>query len=348
MSEYQVKGCSNTRYALPLARLAACGSAAPARLRSLGGCGPPALRSASRACVVPQGPSRGAPAPLAYPLGGSPRSRSRASGPPHKGVLACFAALRFLPLSGAAAPLRCARPVGGGSPALLRPAFPLAPRLRRSPTCAPLRGSAGSRSRRLRLGRPLAAVGSLCGRPCSLRACPCAARRPPGPPAGPLGLRFALLRFGRPSLALRLAPAGFGSAGLRPGGPAAVAAVPLPSAPGPWLLACFARCAVLRWGFPGGAADPRDTSFDALEPCLPGSPLRPSRPRRPRWGLRGSAWLFHRGLRAPAVPAAPPGLSCSLSAVRPPIVAAGQGPGLAAAPPLPCAAPWELPQGRKE
>lgn len=45
-----------------------------------------------------------------------------------------------------------------------------------------------------------------------------------------------------------------------------------------------------------------------------GSPLRPSRPRRPRWGLRGSAVLILRGLRAPtAYGSGPPGVLGSVA-----------------------------------
>ena len=226
MSEYRVEGGA----ALPLARLAACGCAAPARLRSLGGCGPPALRSASRARVVPRRHSRGAPAPLAYPLGGSPRSRSRASGPPHKCMLACVASLRFLLHSGPAAP--------GPLPLRSSRRERLARRRYRGP--APP-SAAASLLARLRGRAPAVPPGSP-ARPLVRRV---AAPRGLAPAAalGPLSCRCGLpsrspLLFSR--LALRSASVtgsplgrplcGVGPGGSRPGGSGGTAAV-LPASP---------------------------------------------------------------------------------------------------------------------
>lgn len=180
---------------------------------------------------------------------------------------------------------------------------------------------------------PAFALGLLCG------------LRPRLPLAAVAALCFRSLRCGLPAVALASSH----------GRPCAVRRLPDPPAFAPCgasgglrsVAGGLRRLRRRLLGFAPGSPCPRVLRPLRFPPAGV-SPLRPSRPRRPRWGLRGSAEPVWVGLRAPRLRRLPPGLSCSLSAVRPPIVAAGQGSSHAAAPPLPCAAPWELPQGRKE
>ena len=348
MSEYQVKeGAHSAR--------AGCARRANARRRcpcSLGGCGPPGLPPCAyaRAAARPPrgrrpGPGGGQRPPLpAFMLPRLRRSAKRYVGPCFpcppplwvvglRSLFALFAccraaALRLLPSPASAraprprfaAPVRRFLPRASRSPGpgrSLSPRLPCSGRVRRCAAPWPLAAAPALCFPSLRCGLPAGALAVL-GVALALRV------GSPGPPLVAPSGRWASGR------SLRLAPGGFGPGASAPGGSAALPPCWWLCPRALFLLACCARC--------------------ALPPVGGVSPLRPSRPRRPRWGLRGSAGSIWAGLRAPTrlCRAAPPGLGCSLSAVRPPIVAAGQGSSHAAAPPLTSAAPWELPQGRKE
>lgn len=235
-SDDQVIGCGGHRHPRGLR---------PPDPRSLSLAGPrPGPRPHSRS-------ARGPPLPPARPAlppglcGGAPG-----------GLRPPLCALRVAPCAGAPAP---ARPRSGAArPPLVRrpggpPAAPLGP-------CAPLCGSAGSRSVPLRLARPRAAPGlpAVALRSLSGSALRSGVRRGAPPPS------FAARGSGPgASAALRAAPGG-----LRPRGPCALAPA----------LACPPA------GVASGGGCLRRGSFVASRKWSPCAPP----PRRPLWGLRGA------------------------------------------------------------
>lgn len=273
MSEYQVKGVRQ-RNARALALAANAAALRPARF---GGCGPPALRSASRARVVPGALARG-PRPTRANARGLPVLPLPGLRPSAKMVVAaCSALLRSLPLSGAAAP----------GPLPLR--SPRRGRRPRPPLSRPRSGLSGPRF--APRGRAPAV--------------------PPGSVARPLVRRFAA-----PRALAAAAVVSLPLAALRAPCPVALAPLvvaPLPRVgrrvpPRPSALRRWARRAPARG--PGGCRR-RSLPFGprawwcsrAPARCAGalsvGSPLPPPRPCRPRWGLAGSARLFHRGCGPP-------------------------------------------------
>jgi len=221
-----------------------------------------------------------------------------------------FCALRVPPCAGAPAPARVRS--GAARPGPLRgrgPAFPAlaslpAPAPRARPPGSPARGLGGAPAPPprpfSRWPRCASALPSLrCGLPVVALA-PARARlgRFAGSPPGPPG------------------PARFAASGAAPSRPGACAALraacwwpPAPGAFGCARSACgplaasgggFLRRGLLRRPrCLGGAADPRDASLDALEPCLPrratqsvvGQVLPPLPPApAPPLGASGSAW----------------------------------------------------------
>ena len=202
---------------------------------------------------------------------------------------------RFFAPSRPAAVLRCAcpaRPLRAAAPgpaiaSPLRVAGPLGcpPPFALGP-CAPLCGSVAARCRPCAVSSPLCAAGFLWS--------------PLLPSGSPL--RFGSARRGPPSSP----PSGLRARGLLARGFRRLPAAGFGSAPGSFSARVLRPLRISSGG---------------------GSPLRPSRPRRPPWGLRGSARPVPGGLRAPGSASRPgsPGVWLLPSAVRPPIVAAGQG-----------------------
>ena len=259
----------------PLARLAACGFAAPARLRSLRGAAAPRARFAPLCGLA------------CCPRGLRPGTRGRCGPHPGRAGARCarprtrccvrrwLAALAFLPTSLAAAPLRCARPLRGAPPALGRS---LSPRSPARPVCAlaPLRAPWRSLA-------PTAPAPALSGGGCA-----------PAPLVGPwpFGQRVA-------SRGLPLAPFPSRFRPRPPARPCGPLVLPLRGrglgcAPGP-ARAC---CAVSGYTFRVGG----------VLPCRPP-------PGRPRWGLpgaRGPNGGFAPALgRASRAPVAGPPAGCA-------------------------------------